>query len=286
MYIYINNQIVRHDQAHISVFDHGFMYGLGLFETFRVYNGHPFLLDDHLQRLNEGLKQLDIDVQFNREGVLSILHSLLSANGWQDAYIRFNVSAGIGELGLSTSTYEKPSIIMYAKSLHGVSFSSKKVVSLKINRNTPEGPIRLKSHHYMNNILAKKEIGNDSSIEGLFYTAEGYVAEGVVSNVFWVKENTLFTPDIGTGILNGVTRQFVKSIANKLGLPIIEGYFTKKDVLEADEMFLTNSIQEILPVISYDACEFKLCDESITVAIQNEYTQGIQSMFSRKDIES
>lgn len=169
MYIYINGEIIPREKAQISVFDHGFMYGAGLFETFRTYRGHPFLLDSHLGRLNKGLRQLNIDRSFCREETNQIIQRLLNENKLENAYIRFNVSAGIGGIGLQTSSYTEPNVIMYMKSLQtGESLGEKKAEWLRIRRNTPEGDERLKSHHYLNNLLAKREIGEDVQMEGLF----------------------------------------------------------------------------------------------------------------------
>ena len=208
MFIYVNGQIVTKEDARISPFDHGFMYGLGLFETFRVYDGHPFLLDDHLTRLHDGLNMLNISFFITRDEVMHILSRLLEANGYRDAYVRLNISAGVGDVGLQVDKYTAPTVIMYMKPVP--TFAEEKVCqTLRIRRNTPEGYIRLKSHHYLNNILGKWEIGKDAHVEGIFLTQDGFVAEGIVSNIFWAKDGVVYTPSVQTGILNGVTRMFV-----------------------------------------------------------------------------
>ncbi|HZG73007.1 MAG TPA: aminotransferase class IV, partial [Chondromyces sp.] len=117
MYVYINGRIIEKEKAAISPFDHGFLYGLGVFETFRTYEGHPFLLDDHVERLNAGLKELKIEKEFSRQEVLEIINRLSEKNGWENSYIRFNVSAGNGEIGLQTESYLNPSIIVFQKPL-------------------------------------------------------------------------------------------------------------------------------------------------------------------------
>lgn len=249
MYIYLNGEFLKEEDAKISPFDHGYMYGLGVFETFRVYSGHPFLLDDHIKRLNHSVQELNISQSFSRENVWNIVSELLKLNQLTDAYVRFNVSAGIGQLGLQVNQYEHPTIIVYMKPLKlPGGMLEKEGVILTTIRNTPEGQQRLKSHHYLNNILAKREIGNDPSKEGIFLTEKGHLAEGIVSNLFWVKNNTLYTPSIQTGILNGITRQFILSLAAKLEIRFIEGYFTPDELFEADEVFVTNSIQELVPL--------------------------------------
>ena len=249
----MNGDIIRREDARISPFDHGFLYGMGLFETFRTYSGHPFLLDDHLNRLHSGLDVLNISARYDREEIVKAIHLLLQENNLEDAYFRLNVSAGLGEIGLQTEPYHHPNFILFAKPLPPRNpLQEKKAVTLTLKRNTPEGLERLKSHHYLNNILAKREIGDSLDYEGIFLTREGFLAEGVVSNLFWLKDNKLFTPSIETGILNGITRQFVMKIANISGMDIHEGFFTVDQAMEADEMFVTNSIQEIVPLSSFD----------------------------------
>ncbi|MGX6442187.1 aminodeoxychorismate lyase [Neobacillus sp. K501] len=249
MYIYINGQFVKKEEAVISPFDHGFLYGIGLFETFRIYGGHPFLLDDHLERLNLGLRELEIEVNFNREVTNLILQQLLEMNQLSNAYIRFNVSAGIGEVGLQTEPYCQPNVIIFPKPLPSSGeLVEKRAVLLNLKRNSPEGKERLKSHHFMNNILAKKEMGDAMDQEGIFLSPDGYVAEGIVSNIFWKKGNSLYTPSISNGILNGITRQFILKLAKEMKLDIHEGFFLPEQVEQADEVFVTNSIQEIVPL--------------------------------------
>ncbi|WP_174734838.1 aminodeoxychorismate lyase [Mesobacillus harenae] len=252
MYVYINGEVIKKEDVRISPFDHGFLYGLGLFETFRVYEGHPFLLDDHLERLNEGLRLLNIEVQYNRAQVYNILKTLLKKNQLTNAYVRFNVSAGNGEIGLQTDVYTEPNLIIFMKPLlSSLEIAEKEAILLKINRNTPEGSYRLKSHHYLNNVLAKREIGQEPESEGIFLNADGFLAEGIVSNLFWIKDGVLYTPSVNTGILNGITRQFVIRMAKNAGIEVIEGMFLTEQAESADEMFLTNSIQEIVAVSKF-----------------------------------
>ncbi|MFE8704059.1 aminodeoxychorismate lyase [Cytobacillus sp. FJAT-54145] len=284
MYIFLNGQVIKKEDAMISPFEHGFLYGLGLFETFRVYNGHPFLLDDHLARLNSGLEILNIKKQLTRDDVVSYLGDLLGKNGYDNAYIRLNVSAGNGEIGLQTAEYVEPNLIIFSKPLpEVVSMSEKKAKLLKLNRNTPEGDERLKSHHYLNNILAKREIGDDQSVEGIFLTREGFIAEGVVSNIFWTKGNTLYTPSIDTGILNGITRRFILKLGKKNGFEIKEGLFSTEG-FDADEIFVTNSIQEIVPVIDFNGIKFPGNKGEVVQRLYHQYRHYSGSLWSRHQI--
>ncbi|WP_445492748.1 aminodeoxychorismate lyase [Niallia sp. 03133] len=285
MYIYLNGDVVKEEEAVISVFDHGFMYGLGLFETFRVYEGHPFLLDDHLQRLNHGLKLLNINQVFTRDEVNSILQDLLKKNGLKNAYIRFNVSAGSGAIGLQTAPYSKPNIVMYMKSLPAAGgMVEKKGQILMIHRNTPEGDERLKSHHYLNNILAKREIGEDVGIEGIFLTKEKFLAEGVTTNLFWVIKDILYTPSLNTGILNGITRRFIMEYARNLGMIVEEGCYSLEQMNQAVEVFATNSIQEIIPLKSIEGYEFKGAKGRAVSLFHKEYRRLSNRLWSIHEI--
>lgn len=284
MFIYMNGEIVRKEEAVISPFDHGYLYGMGLFETFRVYSGHPFLLDDHLERLNNSLEVLNMKVSYSRDEILCALRPLLAENHLTDAYIRLNISAGVGEIGLQPDPYLHPNLIIFVKPLPlSMSGQEKKAVILALNRNTPEGVERLKSHHYLNNILAKREIGDMPDCEGIFLTKEGYLAEGIVSNLFWLKENVLYTPAIETGILNGVTRKLIMRIAEKNGITVEEGFYHVDQAKMADEVFVTNSIQEIVPMYSFAGSEMPGNNGSFVQDLQKQYKNLSGYLWSRNE---
>ncbi|MEH7304880.1 aminodeoxychorismate lyase [Neobacillus drentensis] len=287
MFINVNGQFLAKEEAKISPFDHGFLYGLGLFETFRVYEGHAFLLDDHLERLNQGLEALNIQYRFWREETNNILQELLKLNRLTNAYLRLNVSAGIGEIGLQVEPYTEPTILFLPKLLpQAGELTEKKAVLLEIKRNSPEGSERLKSHHYLNNILAKREIGNAANIEGIFLNEEGYLAEGIVSNIFWVKGSVLYTPAVHTGILNGITRQFIIELANKNHLRIEEGLYTIDHALDADEMFVTNSIQEIVPITIFEGKLLPGKRGQVVQHLHREYRHYCTRLWSRQGLRS
>ncbi|WP_144704856.1 aminodeoxychorismate lyase [Fictibacillus phosphorivorans] len=256
MYIYLNGKVVSKDEAMISPYDHGFMYGLGAFETFRTYDGFPFLIQEHLNRLSEALDELNINLVLDADTVIEMVNTLLSKNKMTDAYFRLNVSAGVGDIGLQTDSYEEPVVILYTKPLvETSSVSEKELVLLKTRRNTPEGEKRLKSHHYLNSILGKRELSNMNQ-EGIFLTQEGYICEGTVSNLFWYKDNKLYTPHTSTGILEGITRNWVMHASKRLNIPLETGNYTIETLTEADEVFLTNSIQELVPVSHFQDTTF------------------------------
>lgn len=279
MYIYLNGQIVSGEEAKISVFDHGFMYGLGLFETFRVYQGHPFLLDDHLQRLRTSLEELRINWAMTNDQVYEILNELLVKNNLQDAYIRLNVSAGNEGLGLMTEPYHQPTTIIYIKALPPMD-PEKKGVILQTIRNTPEGSERLKSHHYLNNILGKREIGRAVDREGIFLTKEGYIAEGVVSNIFWVKHGIVYTPSTQTGILNGITRKFILKLLKLNGIPYEEGFYNLEELLTSEEVFVTNSIQEIVSLTQVNDTMFPGKKGKIVNLLISDYNKWTRTLLS------
>ncbi|MEH7457121.1 aminodeoxychorismate lyase [Bacillus sp. JJ1127] len=286
MLIYVNGTYVEASEAKISPYDHGYLYGLGVFETFRIYNGHPFLLDDHYERLMDALSALQIEWKLTKDDVLRILQELLERNGLDHAYVRFNVSAGIDEIGLQTGVYEEPSVIVFIKPLAASgAVVEKEGVILNQARNTPEGAFRLKSHHYLNNILGKREIGNVVSKEGIFFTQAGYVAEGIVSNLFFVKESILYTPSLETGILNGITRAFIIRIAEMLNIQVKEGFFTKGELLSADEVFVTNSVQEIVPLRHIEGRDFPGKEGKVTRELMHVYEMHRENLWSRNELQ-
>ncbi|GLX71442.1 aminodeoxychorismate lyase [Paenibacillus glycanilyticus] len=255
MKIALNGTVMESGEAVISVYDHGFLYGMGLFETFRTYGGRPYLLERHLERLAAGCEAIGIRYQPDAEALQKMISTLLAENGLTEGYIRLTVTAGIGELGLPSGDYERPTEFMLVKALpphqEALYRDGKELRLLKTTRNTPEGAIRLKSLHYMNNIIAKRELlasGASASAEGLMLSQEGLLAEGIVSNLFFVQEDTLYTPSTDIGILPGITRQRVIELARQRGYTVREGHYLFEELLAAEEVWLTTSIQELVPV--------------------------------------
>ncbi|MCH1626913.1 aminodeoxychorismate lyase [Fredinandcohnia quinoae] len=283
MYIYVDGEIVNKEAAKISPFDHGFLYGAGLFETFRVYDGHPFLLGDHLMRLQKGLDDLQISYKLIHHEIMTILQELLIVNQLKDACIRLNISAGIEELGLPSEEYHNPSMIMFIKKIPNFN-GEKEAVILQTTRNTPEGTFRLKSHHFLNNLYGKREVGNKPNVEGVFLTKEGYIAEGITSNVFWIKGNTLYTPSIHTGILNGITREFILNIASRVELTVNEGFFKVEELMNCHEAFITNSIQEIVPLSKINDRLLPGKKGAITNRMQSIYAQFKTKLWSVEEL--
>jgi len=264
MKIGLNGNVVDAHEAVISVYDHGFLYGLGLFETFRTYNGKPYLLERHMNRLKSGCAELGIPFDMSIGQLEDWLGGLLRENGLEDGYVRLTVSAGEGALGLPSGDYTRPTIVLLVKELPPVNEEAlrlgKELRLLRTVRNTPEGPVRFKSLHYMNNIMAKRELlglGDDRSphlmpahpaAEGLMLTREGWLSEGIVSNLFFMRGGIVHTPAVDTGILPGITRGRVMELASAAGYRVQEGHYGWAELASADEIWLTNSIQELVPV--------------------------------------
>jgi 4-amino-4-deoxychorismate lyase len=286
MKIAVNGKICDAAEAVISVYDHGFLYGMGLFETFRTYLGRPFLLDQHLQRLHQSCQEIGMVWEPDSEWLEQQITELLAANNLADGYIRLSVSAGQEALGLPTDLYTQVNTIIYIKELPNLNDSlynkGKALQRLNIRRNTPEGAKRLKSFHYMNNILAKREMQTypwAKGSEGLFLNAEGFIAEGIVSNLFFVRDGVCYTPDVDTGILEGITRAHVMKLSTEFNLSMVEGFYRWEDLLEADEVFVTNSIQEIIPI-------HKLFDETgqawtVAKGSGTDYTAQLMEAYRR-----
>ncbi|WP_417898380.1 aminodeoxychorismate lyase [Bacillus haimaensis] len=277
------------ENTSIPVMDHGFLYGVGLFETFRTYQGSPFLFQDHLNRLREGLSSVYIEWEEDDKSLQQLIGMALERNGLTDGVLRLNVTAGISNWGLPNETYTKPSTLLFTRPVAPVQDEGRRAVFLQIPRNTPEGSVRLKSHHYLNNLLGKREIAKHADAEGIFLTREGYVSEGIVSNVFWVKNNTLYTPSISTGILNGVTRQYVIHLASLLGVKVEEGTFTKDDLLGSEEVFVTNSTQEMVRIARVDEVEFPVIRHPLFDRLKELYKEStnrqLQSYQQAKRVE-
>lgn len=254
MHIYANGTICPAHEASVSILDHGFLYGIGLFETLRVYDGKLFLWDDHFARLSSGLLALQIKLVWSKEELADAIRQTVEANGLRDAYVRLSVTAGPEGVGLVAGGYERPSLFVFAKPVAELEVppKPKRLQTLALPRQTAEGHQRFKSHNYLNNALARQELGARTDTEGLFLTHDGFLAEGIVSNLFWVRDGHLFTPSLDTGILDGVTRRHVLRLAEQLAIPTAEGRYRLEDLLAADEVFTTNSVQEIVPVLEVD----------------------------------
>ncbi|QUF65509.1 aminodeoxychorismate lyase [Bacillus atrophaeus] len=275
MIIYLNGQFIEEKEASLSPFDHGFLYGIGVFETFRLYEGRPFLIEWHLERLERAAKDLQIKHRITKEELTDMVDNLLRLNHIEDgnARVRLNISAGVSTKGFTAQTYENPTVLCFVNPLNPENLPVQKEGKvLTIRRNTPEGQYRLKSHHYLNNMYAKQELGNDPRYEGIFLTEDGAVAEGIISNIFWSKGKCIYTPSLDTGILDGVTRRFVIEKMEKLGAEVKTGRFRLESLLTADEAWMTNSVLEIVPFSKIEEAAFPGVSGEMTGFLQELYT--------------
>lgn len=277
MLCWMNGTYMPADELRISPFDHGFLYGAGFFETFRTYGGHVFLFKEHMERLKRALAEYRILMPYEDDAILTVIRKLDEAAGGDDGYFRLNVSAGVHDIGLAPTTYETPNVILFRKALPPIKQgASKEGVWLTTPRNAPESLIRHKSHHFLNNIGGRLELPSLKDYEGIFLTQDGFVAEGVTSNVFWLKDDNLYTPSIETGILPGTTRAFVMRIAKSIELPVCEGFYTKEDVETADELFVTNAVQELVPLHSIADVQLPGSEGTFYKKLRAHYRKAIE----------
>ena len=186
---------------------------------------------------------------YTADELIAVIGQLNEQADGKDGYFRLNVSAGVHGIGLQPTEYTKPNVLLFRKELQAVlRGQEKKAQWLETPRNSPEHGIRVKSHHYGNNVLGRFEMPSLATQEGFFLTEAGYVAEGVTSNIFWVKNDILYTPSLETGILPGITRERVIQKAKQMGVQVKVGLFTRSDVEQASECFITNSVQELVPI--------------------------------------
>jgi branched-chain amino acid aminotransferase len=256
--IYINGKLYDKEDAKISVYDHGLLYGDGVFEGIRSYGGKVFRLDEHLRRLWESAKAIWLTIPISRETVHQAVYDTLRANQIADGYIRLVVTRGAGTLGLDPNRTSDPQVIiitdrisLYPRELYEKGLE---IVTVSTVRNHPASlSPRIKSLNYLNNILAKIEGLQAGCIEALMLNTKGEVAECTGDNVFLVRDGRLFTPPTEAGILEGVTRQAVIELAEAARLEVRQAALTKHDVYIADEMFLTGTAAEVIPVVKVDS---------------------------------
>lgn len=255
--IYIDGKFYDQADAKISVFDHGLLYGDGIFEGIRAYNGRVFLLKEHLDRLYDSAKAILLQIPISYDEMQKIVLESCKLNNIRDGYIRLVVTRGVGDLGMSPDKCSKPSIICIAATiqLYPEEFYVKglKVITTPTQRmgNAMLSPA-IKSLNYLNNIMAKIEGNLAGAQESILLNAEGYVAECSGDNIFIIKKGQIFTPPIYAGALGGMTRKCTMDIIKTMGKQTTETNLTRYDLFVADEIFLTGSGAEIVPVVNVD----------------------------------
>ncbi|WP_312473330.1 branched-chain-amino-acid transaminase [Neobacillus sp.] len=256
-WIFLGGNFVKKEDAVVSVFDHGFLYGDGVFEGIRVYSGNVFRLDAHLKRLFESAQSIMLKIPYSQEEMTQLIVETIRKNQLESAYIRVVVSRGKGNLGLDPSSCSKPNVIIIAEELtmYPKEFYERgiKIASVASRRNRPDvlSP-QIKSLNYLNNILVKLEANQAGVEEALMLNDQGYVTEGSADNIFIVKNGVVYTPPVYLGALEGITRNAIIDVARAKGYEVRESPFTRHDVYVADEVFLTGTAVEVIAVVDVD----------------------------------
>lgn len=257
MKVYIDGKFYEERDAKVSVFDHGLLYGDGIFEGIRAYNGRVFRLKEHIDRLFYSAKAILLNIPISHAELMRAVVESCRTNNIRDGYIRLLVTRGVGTLGLNPNRCKNPSVIviadkiqLYPEELYARGMDIITVPTVR-NLHSAVNPA-IKSLNYLNNILAKIEANNSGCEEAIMLNADGYVAECTGDNIFIVKAGQLLTPPLSAGALYGITRQTVIELAQKLGVAVSEPNLTRYDIFNADECFLTGTGAEIVPVVKVD----------------------------------
>jgi branched-chain amino acid aminotransferase len=255
--VFLNGDFVPEDEAKISVFDHGFLYGDGCFEGIRAYDGSVFKLDEHLDRFYNSAKALDIDPPYEKAEMRDLILEACRVNDLEDAYIRPIYSRGVGDLGLDPRKCDEVTTVIIAREfprLYGPELYEEglEVATVSTRRNSPEclSP-NIKSMNYLNNIVAKIEANQLGVDEGLMLDTNGFISEATADNFFTVDDGKVITPPYHNS-LRGITRQAAMDVAEQEGFPVEEKAITQFDVYAADEAFMTGTAAEIAPIVEVD----------------------------------
>ena len=286
--IYLNGRLVTKAKARVSVFDHGFLYGDGIYETLRGYQGVVFKADEHIERLFRSASMIGLEIRKSPAEIKKAIYRTIRANRHKEAYIRLSVSRGPGPLGLDPALCSKPTFVIISNSLrkYPERFYKKgvKVVIAETRRNY-KGALdpRIKSLNFLNNILAKREAIERGGYEAVMLNYRGYVAEGTISNIFFLKGKALCTPAVGIGILDGITRKIIIGIASDLGVEVREGYYKRDDMYCADEVFISNTTMEVMPVSEVDDIKIRAEAGKLTGTIHKAYRKKVREYIKKGD---
>lgn len=255
--IFLNGKMVTDEEAMVSVFDHGLLYGDGVFEGIRAYNGRVFRLTEHIKRLYESAHSIMLKIPYSQEEMIQAVIDTVNANDLKDAYIRLVVTRGIGDLGMDPFKCKDPQIFiiadkiaiypeeLYEKGLNVITVATRRTSSAALDP-------KIKSLNYLNNIHVKIEANRAGVLEAVMLNDQGYILEGSADNIFIYRSGKLITPPGYLGVLIGVTRQAIIELAQKEGIEVAEEPFTRHDLYVADECFLTGTAAEVIPVVEVD----------------------------------
>src|SRR5690625_5136780 len=293
--IYVNGTFVPKEKAVISIYDHGFLYGDGVFEGIRVYQGNIYKLEEHVNRLFESAHSIMLTIPHTKQEIQDIIIETVNKNQFMSAYIRVVISRGTGDLGLDPRNCVEPTVViivekltLYSDSLYEVGL---KVASV-VNRRSSSDVLnpQIKSLNYLNNILVKLSSIQADANEAIILNNQGYVTEGSADNIFIIKNKVVKTPPVYLGALEGITRNAIIEIAKEQNIPIEEEPFTLHDVYVADEVFLTGTAAEVIPVVIVDnrqigngiACS--ITNELLKAFRKKTITDGVSSYIENKGV--
>lgn len=257
MKIWLDGKLVDEADAKISVFDHGLLYGDGVFEGLRFYNSRIFRLEEHITRLFDSAKAILLKMPWTHDEICSYVIDTVKANGLKDGYVRLVVTRGMGGLGLNPHLCEKPSMFIIASTITlypEECYKNGMAVATCATRRPAPGALmpQVKSLNYLNNVLAKVEAIQAGAMEGIMLNEQGYVAECTGDNIFITKNGVLYTPPVSDGALDGITRRVILELADQMNIPVKEVSLTRYDIFTADECFLTGSAAEVIPAATLD----------------------------------
>lgn len=279
--IFLNDKIIEETEGHISTLDRGFLYGDGLFETLRTYNKKPFRIDDHITRLSNSAQYFDIPFPYTSQQIRHIIEQLLTTNNLTDAYVRMTLSRGFAAHGIIPTEIVSPTFVIHTKPLTPYPASLYKngmsLITSHIRRSTTCPLSRHKTLNFLANCLIKKEAIEEKAHDALILNTDNYVTECAVSNIFIVQGNTIITPSLNANILPGITRKVVLKLCRENNICTLEKLFGMETVLEADEVFITNSLLEIMPISKMNGQSIgKLIPGPITKLLHDRYREITQ----------
>ncbi len=285
MYVYLNNKIVPLSEARVSVFDHGFLYGDGIYETMRVYDGVVFMINEHLERLYRSAFFIGLNMPKKIPDIKIAIYETLQENKLTEAFVRVTVSRGHGPIGLDPDLCKEPTFVVMANEFKNYPKSyyedGIKLISASVRKNLKEAlNPQIKSLNFLNNILAKIEAKQKDAYEAIMLNVSGHLTEGTISNIFFVKDEILCTPSVECGILDGITRAIVIDLAIKNGGEVKEGQFNLKDLYSASEVFITNTTMEVMPISRVDDIDFKVGD--VSRLLMKKYRQEVHGYVKEK----
>ncbi len=264
MKIFLDDRLLPEPEAMVSVFDHGFLYGDGIYETMRAYDGKVFMLQRHIERLNRSASLIRLTVPAP-EAIRDAVYETIRDNGLRNAYVRVTVSRGRGPIGLDPALCPKPTFVVIAQEFREYPENhyseGVKLILAQTRRNLKEAiNPKIKSLNFLNNILARIEAKERGAYEAVMLNAQGFISEGTICNIFFVRDDILCTPSVDTGLLDGITRGVVIGIADETGMQVKEGNFRPKDLFSASEVFLTNTTAEVMPVCRVEDVTYAVGD--------------------------